>query len=195
ALMSADYEEFDHRTGATWDRAGALTSLRWLMRSREPDFRHQVLATLGDALVLARRRVAADGAAGARFDVGAYDSRARAPPERGADRRCVRQEVFAADRLGDAVVRLYERYAELLPEAPERNRMAAAARSIAANVVGRLDLDRMASEMAPAVDHVDHRTVGFGSVHGVEQTRAALGALFELATDVATRGDEDLALD
>src|SRR5262249_61675391 len=119
AVMGADCEEFAPRTGATWDRAGALPSLRWLMRSREPDFRHQVLAPLGDALVLARRRVAADGAAGARFDVGAYESEALTLHELGADRRCVRQEGVAADRLGDALVRLYERYPPLLPHAPE----------------------------------------------------------------------------
>ena len=44
--------------------------------------------------------------------------------------RFLRQEVFAADRLGDAIARLYERYAELLPDGPERERAAATARSL-----------------------------------------------------------------
>ena len=46
--------------------------------------------------------------------------------------RWLRSEIFAADRLGDAVARLYERYAELLPDGPERERAAATARSVAA---------------------------------------------------------------
>ena len=51
-------------------------------------------------------------------------------------------EIFAADRLGDAVARLYERYAELLPDGPARARAAATARSVAA-VVAPVDLDQL----------------------------------------------------
>ena len=40
-------------------------------------------------------------------------------------------EIFAADHLGDAIARLYERYAEQLPEGPERERAAVAALAVA----------------------------------------------------------------
>ena len=39
----------------------------------------------------------------------------------------------AVEHLGDAIVRLYERYAELLPDGPEQARAAATAHSVAAN--------------------------------------------------------------
>src|SRR5439155_671414 len=107
-------------------------------------------------------------------------------------------EIFAADRLGDAVVRLYERYADLLPDGPARDRAAATARSVAAlPLVGAHDLDRLdrsAWVFAPAIEYVDHRTVGMGSVHGAEAVERAVRALLELMEDSATRLDDILAL-
>src|SRR5207247_1709862 len=106
-----------------------------------------------------------------------------------------RSEVFAADRLGDAVARLYERYAELLPDGPVRVRAAATARAVAAlPLAGARDLDREATAIAPALEYVDHRTVGLGSVHGAEAMRRAVGALLELSEDFNTRLDDILAL-
>src|SRR5207244_7281044 len=95
--------------------------------------------------------------------------RARANrPERGrCDGRRQRAEIFAADRLGDAVVRLYERYADLLPDGPERARAAATARSVAP-LRGPFDPDRYASAFAPAVESVDHRILGTWSARGAE---------------------------
>src|SRR5262249_62032903 len=61
--------------------------------------------------------------------------------------RSRRVEVFAGDRLRAAVVRLYERYAELLPAGPARERAAATARS-AAPLVGPFDPDRHATAYA-----------------------------------------------
>ena len=84
-----------------------------------------------------------------------------------------RHEVFASDRLGDAVVRLYERYAELLPDGPERARAAATARSVAA-MLGPFDLDRCATVLAPAVEAVDHRILGTWSARGAEALLRAL---------------------
>ena len=54
-----------------------------------------------------------------------------------------------------AIARLYERYAEILPEGSERARAAATARSVAA-MTGFLDHDRMAAAVAPAIEVVDH---------------------------------------
>ena len=56
-------------------------------------------------------------------------------------------------------LRLYERYADLLPEGPERTRAGATARSAAA-LVGSVDLDRYATAFAPAIEVVDHRLLG-----------------------------------
>ncbi|MGH7337626.1 MAG: hypothetical protein ACREI7_08615, partial [Myxococcota bacterium] len=72
---------------------------RRLLRSRDPQYKNLPLATLGDSLVLLSRWVGASGAAGGRFDVGEYGN-----------------EALAVFETGDALVRLYERYAERLPE-------------------------------------------------------------------------------
>src|SRR5262249_1076605 len=99
-------------------------------------------------------------------------------------------ELFAADRLGDALVRLYERYAELQPAGPARARAAATARSVAAHM-GSLDLDRMLSAAAPDADHHDHRSlIGVGLMRGVQGFRESLGALFEAADGIANRVDD-----
>jgi hypothetical protein len=103
-----------------------------------------------------------------------------------------RAEVFAADRLGDAVVRLYERWAELLPDGVARAGGVVTARSVAA-VVGRIELDRLAGSVAPAIEYVDHRILGTWSARGAEAAvqhwRSWLGLV-----DVATRFDDVLAL-
>src|SRR5262249_48272510 len=64
-------------------------------------------------------------------------------------------------------VRLYERYAELLPEGPARARAAVAPRSVAA-MPGPVDLDRLAGAYAPAMEGVDHRVLGAWSGRGAE---------------------------
>jgi hypothetical protein len=104
-----------------------------------------------------------------------------------------RTEFFAIDRLGDAVTRLYERHAELLPDGPERVRAAATARAVAA-LLGPFDLERYAVGITPAVEFVDHRTVGFPSGRGVEDLLRSIGTLLETADDVTTRVDDILAL-
>src|SRR5438876_633396 len=106
---------------------------------------------------------------------------------------CRRSEVCAAGRLGDAVARLYERSADLLPDGPARVRAAATARS-AASLQGPPALDRWATASAPDVEFVDHRTVGLGSVHGAEGVLRVTRALFELSQDLAYRVDDILCL-
>src|SRR4029453_7489047 len=127
------------------------------------------------------------------LDVGSFENvhiELSGPDEQG---RPNRNEVFASDHLGDAVARLYERYAERLPDGPERTRAAAAARTVAA-YLGPLDLDRMAAVMAPGIEFVDHRPVGFVSVHGREEIRTLVRTLLEAADDVADRADDVLDL-
>src|SRR5437867_8816735 len=100
---------------------------------------------------------------------------------------------FAAHHLGDAVVRLYERYADLLPDGPERARAAATARSVAP-LRGPFDPDRYAAAFAPAVESVDHRILGTWSARGAEALLQHYRSVFELADDVAIRDDEVLEL-
>src|SRR5206468_5442842 len=103
-----------------------------------------------------------------------------------------RAELFATDRLGDAIVRLYERYAELLPDGPARARAVATARSAAASTL--YDLDRYAAAYAPDVEVVDHRILGTWSARGAEAALQNLRALLELTEDLSYRVDEILAL-
>src|SRR5262249_58105668 len=104
-----------------------------------------------------------------------------------------RTDIFAVNRLGDAVARLYERYAELLPEGPARARAAATAQALAA-VLGPVTLERFASALGSAVEFVDHRPVGLPSCRGREAYLRSLGALLELADDVTQRVDDVLRL-
>src|SRR5205823_6141632 len=94
--------------------------------------------------------------------------------------------------LGDAVALLYERYAELLPDGPARARAAATARSVAG--IAAFELDRWAAAVAPAIEVVDHRTLGTWSARGAEAFLDHLRAVLGLADDAATRDDDVLAL-
>src|SRR5262249_47797142 len=93
------------------------------------------------------------------------------------------------DRLGDAVARLYERYAELLPDGPERLRSAAIARSVA-TLLGPPDHWPFTRD----AEAWDHRTVGFGSLRGADAVERAIRALMELSDDFHTRIDDVLDL-
>ena len=80
------------------------------------------MATLGEALALCRMSWSSSGVAGGGFDVGAYENEQIALIEVDARGQRRHGEFFADDRLGDAVARLYELYAELLPDGPARER-------------------------------------------------------------------------
>ncbi len=139
-------------------------------------------------------QVSASGASGGTFDVGPYEHETIALIEVDTQGRRRRFEEFADNRLGAAVARLYERYAELLPAGQERSRAAATARSVAA-MVAPPDLDRYASALAPDVVFVDHRTVGFASGRGANTLLRGFRSLFDLADDLTTRVDDVLGLE
>jgi len=107
--------------------------------------------------------------------------------------RSRRVEFFAADRLGDAIMRLYERHAELLPAGPDHERAAATARAVAA-MVRPYDLERMSAVLAPTVERVDHRPLNLGSARGRDAFLQWLRAFAELAESVVLRFDDILAL-
>ena len=137
--------------------------------------------------------MAASGISSGRFDVGAYETEQIVLIEADARGQRRRAEFFADDRLSDAVARLYERHADLLPDGPARERAAATARSVA-TMMGPADLDRWATAFAPSIEWADHRTVGLGSVHGAEAVVRGIRALIELSEEFAARVDDILAL-
>ena len=73
--------------------------------------------------------VSASALASRKFDVGAYDIEKIDVVEVDAQGRARRVEDFAPDHLGDAVARLYERYAELLTDGPAHDRAAGMGRA------------------------------------------------------------------
>jgi class 3 adenylate cyclase/tetratricopeptide (TPR) repeat protein len=194
ALCGDPLETIDHPNGASYGREGQIESSRRMMRLPNLEFRLELLATLGESLCLSRRLVSASGTAGGDFDVGEYEMEHLTITELDAVGRCGHFEGFAPDHLGDAIVRLYARYAELLPAGPERERAVATAGSIAA-MVAPPDMGRYASALAPDVDFADHRTVGFAFGRGADTLLRGFGSLLELAEHVATRVDGILALE
>jgi ketosteroid isomerase-like protein len=191
-LLASDTEVVDHTTGATYGRDGVLLPFQ-KFATQNIAHRLDPLATLGDSLALFRMSASLVAFVADDFDVGAVEMEKIVLIEVDADERQCRVEFFVLDRLGDAVVRLFERYAERLPDGPERTRATATARSLAAHL-GALDLERMVTPLALGVQDLDHRTAGFGSVQGIDGFRAALRTLFEGADDVANRVDDVLDL-
>jgi hypothetical protein len=184
-------EGIHHPTGTSYDREGALESFQFLLDCRDPTWRLEPLATLGDSLALFRRP--SSGRAVAGLDAGAFELEEIVVMECDAQRRISRAENLAADHLGDAVVRLYQRYAELLPEGPERERAAASARLVA-SWNGELGPGATAAAMAPDVEVVDHRLLGTHSSRGVEPLLRSLRGWLELASEVSNHAEDVLAL-
>src|SRR5439155_24752735 len=88
--------------------------------------------------------------------------------------------------------RLYERYAELLPAGPERDRAAAIARAVAAGMSAP-DPDRWGPLVSPAIEYADHLSAGFPSGRGAEGFRRALRVFVETAEEFTPRVDDVLA--
>ena len=157
-------------------------------------FAHEPLATLGESLALCRGRVsfaAVDQIDLGHFGAANMDSIVFMEVDARGQRR--HTEFFAVDRLGDAVTRLYERYADLLPDGPARARAAATARS-AAILLGPPDLDRYGAAFAPWIEFADHRTVGFAAGRGADALLRGFRGLFEVAADINVRVDEVFCL-
>src|SRR5262249_56425192 len=102
--------------------AGIARRVAPLVKAKDATIRIEGLATLGESLALGRQSVWASGAPGRTWDVGPLESESVQLIEVDGEGRRARSEIFAPDRLGDAVARLYERYAALLPEGAARGR-------------------------------------------------------------------------
>ncbi len=159
ALLSDPLHTVEHPTGATYGRAGQIESIERMLRLPNLEFRIEVLATLGESLSLGRRRISASGTAGGRFDVGDYEMDHFVLSEVDEQGRLRLSEVFAPDHLGDAIARLYERYAELLPEGPPRQRAETTAHAVAFMLTQSREYP-LQDVMAPDLKAIDHRIVG-----------------------------------
>jgi hypothetical protein len=200
---SEDFECVDHTTGAAFGRKAVTATWRSLLAAENRSCRYEPLATLGDSLALLRFSRSGSSITFDQFDVGAFEVTEIHLLEGDAAGRLRRAEIFAADRLEDAVARLYVRFTELLPDTPspgrsgaqaalERERAAAIARSFAALVI--VDPDRRRMAVAPDIEHVDWRTAGTGTMHGAEAFVRRAAALIELSEGFLMRIDDILAL-
>jgi hypothetical protein len=186
-------EIVDHTTGIVYGRQGEFSSFLALLSARDPTFRYEPLATLGESLALSRMWHSAGALTDGKLDVGAFEREVICPVEVDAEGRQRWGEIFATDRLGDAVARFYQRYAEILPDGPERGRAAATARSVA-TMLSPVDAERYATAIAPGLDFADHRRVGLESSRGADAWLRGIGSLVELADDLANRVDDVLGV-
>jgi len=187
-----------HPTGATYGAPEAIAMWRGLWRTTNLVCRQDVLATLGDSLVLVRRSFQHDGVETKLGSIGPVkgdffcllEIDGQEPPAR-------RSEIFAEDRLGEAIARLYERHAELDPAADEVARAAATAQSIATMmaVAARGEVDRLASALSPAVESLDHRQLGLPPARGAGELLRDVRALFDLAADIVISSSDVLGLE
>src|SRR5262249_46684925 len=84
---------------------------------------------------------------------------------------------------------------DLLPEGPARVRAAATARSVAAMLVsGPPNVESYRAALAPNIEFVDKRALGFPSGPGAEEYVDLLCTLFEVADNLTMRVDDVLAL-
>ena len=190
ALWSDDLVVVDHPTGRRYGLDGHLDSLRRFRAAENPSLRVDPIATLGDSLVLARRPLTAGGTTGSRADVAAWERVEHVVFQSGEDGRIHRVEIFAADRLGEALLCLYRRFGESLPEGAERQAALSVSRG---NFFGRIDLDTLAANIAPDIDFVDHRRLGFEPTHGRAAFIALVRSLREASSDSDQHADRILA--
>jgi hypothetical protein len=192
-LIRDDVDVVHHPTGMVFGRDESLGRLRAALEVGGLTFSHEPLASLGDSLALCSATVsAAEIVEGAR-SLGAVETDLIVVSEADVAGRASRVETFARDRLGDAIVRLYARYAELLPEGPARDRAAGAARTLAV-VVGAVDPSAWVSVLSPAVEFIDTRTAGMGAIEGPEAVVRGMRAFLELTEDLGLRVDDVLGL-
>jgi SnoaL-like domain len=194
ALIAEAAEIVDHRIGRSFGRTERLAGLRALLSgARDPASRHEPIAALGRSLALLHRTLSASGFSNPALDAAAYHIEELCVVQADPEGRCERGELFAVDQLGDAVARLYQRHAELIPEGSGRARAAAIARSVA-TVLGPPDPDRVRPALALDVRYADHRVLGWGPARGVVAFVRALRTLRDALPEVEAQTIEVLAL-
>ncbi len=205
ASSSPGLEVIYHPTGSVYGLAQLVAGFRPLFAATNFAVSQEILASFGDSLALVRRGASHAGTETRSGSFGPVSIDTAVLLEVDAQGRASRSEVFDTTRVGDAIARLYERYAELLPAGSstggfgppagaERERAAAIARSIAA-LAAPPNMERYASALAAGFAFADHRTVGFASGRGAETLLRGFGSLLELADNVTTRVDDVLAIE
>jgi AAA ATPase domain/SnoaL-like domain len=195
AVLADGSENVHHPTGTVFTERETIRAYQALLGATGLVFAHEPLATLGESLVLCRRRFSFESVTreGEGEAFGATNNDAFVLAEVDAHGQRVRTEFFDLDRLGDAVAQLYRRYAELLGDGAGRERAGAAARSAAA-LLGRPDLGAYAAAFAPDIEFADHRRGGFPRGRGIEHMLRHFHVLLELASDVTVGVDDILCL-
>src|SRR5262249_36494684 len=130
ALHAENAVVVHHPTGAEWDRAGMIATAHLAWRAKSYSYRVEPVATLGDSIGLCQRAIFTTGLDWGRAEVGPTETEDLLVVDVDASGRLARADNFAVDHLGDAIARLYERFAEMLPDGAERKRAAAIARSV-----------------------------------------------------------------
>ena len=177
--LLGETQALDHASGRAYGTDSLVETFRWIIeRFAGLAYGNEPLAVLGPSLALARWRESGSEVAGDDLPIGPFELEGTVLVEADSGARSTRVEIYGADHLGDAVARLYERHAEILPEGPERDRAAATARSVAA-LMAPPDRWSFASD----AEAKDHRTVGFGSLHGADAVVRAIRALSQLTDD------------
>src|SRR5262249_15318278 len=118
--VADDFECISHKTGTVIGRE-IIEYWQSLFRANDLTYPHEAIATLGEALMLCRGRMSVGGLVedGVSFGPSSYEELVLVEVnERGQTSRV---ELFADDRLGAALARLYERHAELLPPGSARD--------------------------------------------------------------------------
>jgi ketosteroid isomerase-like protein len=192
AWFTDDSVTVEHATGVTLGSREQRASWLGVLRAEEHSHRLELLASLGESLAIAHQWLSLANQRGAGFEsFGEAEIEKLVLLERHPTRP-QRIEIFAADRLGQALQHMYELYAEEQPAGPERARAEETARSLG-EFVGEFDFDRFKTRFAPDIEVVDHRTIGFGSFRGAERLVEAIEALLELTDGWDNPVDDVLA--
>jgi class 3 adenylate cyclase/ketosteroid isomerase-like protein len=191
ALLADDYRQIYHHTGNQLGRDEVAQTAHMLSGAGVVTNEVETLVTLGPslALVSTSTRLAAGGQETA--GVTEYEHVIVCEADRTGD-RLASQEVFEREQLGAALTRLYERYAETLPEGAARDRAAGAATAIASQS-GPLDVVANAENLESDATFVDRRTLGLGELTGTTDLVGAIGILAEATERLEGRIEDVLA--
>jgi class 3 adenylate cyclase/GNAT superfamily N-acetyltransferase/ketosteroid isomerase-like protein len=187
-------QSFHHPTGASYDTARMLGIWCLLSEAAGSRFVHEPLATLGESLALFHDSIWYEPPPGDPAAPGSMAWEEIVLMEVDAEGRARHFEMFAEHHLADALARLHQRYAELLPDGAQRERAAATARAVARSFEPP-ERGALGDFLAAHVELVDHRAAGLPPTRGLEGVAAALAAAGEVGDDLADRCNDVLALE
>jgi ketosteroid isomerase-like protein len=196
ALWADDIRYLHGPAGVVLGREEMLAWMRLHFEDRGATLHAENIATLGDSLALQSATWSGSTSVDPDYPVGAFERCYFQLCQVDAQGRMREGESFAPDRLADAIARLYERHAGLIPDGPERVQSIANARFVVLFARGpdeTLDPDGP-STLAPDIEVVDHRTLGTWSVQGREALVQNFRAWRDVADDITIRAQDILAL-